>query len=199
MYPNRCSGDRPSIRGWACRLRLTYLRLRVCVCVCGWGSFWPQHMVFRECWENVGAQRCPFWHASSCINFAPFQKISAQGRLRSGHVTLSQKYSWLPVTAVIKVSIWNLQELIKALVPTKRISRNFDGCDLSSGHFWDLTIMAKWEMCKCRFFPKVRVIPCCLSQLSLILGHSRWPVCSFDPMTFPSGHSRSYVRFAFCL
>ena len=44
----------------------------------------------------------------------------------------------------------------------------------------------------CRFFPKVRVGACSLSQDIPTLSPSRRPVCSFDPMTYPSGHSRSY-------
>ena len=33
---------------------------------------------------------------------------------------------------------------------------------------------------------------CYLSQDILILGHSRLPICDFDPMTSASGHSRLY-------
>ena len=47
------------------------------------------------------------------------------------------------------------------------------------------------------FIPKVRVGACYLSQDILILGHSRLPICSFDPMTSPSGHSRSHEVIAF--
>ena len=50
----------------------------------------------------------------------------------------------------------------------------------------------------CRFLPKLRVGACYLSQDILTLGPSRWSVCSFDQMTSPSGHSRSYeVTFVF--
>ena len=55
----------------------------------------------------------------------------------------------------------------------------------------------------CRFFPKVKVGTCYWSQDILNLGHSRWPVCSFDPMTSPQfwphmTSSRSYeVTFLF--
>ena len=47
-------------------------------------------------------------------------------------------------------------------------------------------------------FPKELVRTCYLSQGILILGHSRWSICSFDPLTSPLGHSRSYeVKFVF--
>ena len=37
-----------------------------------------------------------------------------------------------------------------------------------------------------------------LSQDIFVLGHPRWYVCSFDPMTSPSGRSRSYeAKFVF--
>ena len=41
----------------------------------------------------------------------------------------------------------NFQKLIKASVPTKRISQNFDFGDLRSGQFWDLTL----AMGKCSY------------------------------------------------
>ena len=44
----------------------------------------------------------------------------------------------------------------------------------------------------CRFFPKVRLGTSYLSQDILTLGHSRWPLCNFDPMTPPLEHLRSY-------
>ena len=44
----------------------------------------------------------------------------------------------------------------------------------------------------CRSFPKVRVGACDLSLDIPTLGYSRWLVCRFDPITAPSGHSRSY-------
>ena len=43
--------------------------------------------------------------------------------------------------------------------------------------------------CSNAIFPKVRVGTCYLSQDILILGHSRWSVCSFGLMASPSGHS----------
>ena len=42
--------------------------------------------------------------------------------------------------------------MIKALVPTKRISRNFDFGDLRSGQFWDLTIIRQWGNVHMPFF-----------------------------------------------
>ena len=48
------------------------------------------------------------------------------------------------------------------------------------------------------FFPEARVGTCYLSQDILTSGHSRWLVCSFDPMTSPLGHLRSYeVKWVF--
>ena len=51
----------------------------------------------------------------------------------------------------------------------------------------------------CRFFPKVRVGTCYLSRDTLTLGHSRCPVCSFDPMHLLQvirGHMRSHSFLA---
>ena len=51
------------------------------------------------------------------------------------------------------------------------------------------------------FFPKVRVRMCYLSRDILILGHSRWLVCGFDPMICPSGVSvsgPSRIGLLFC-
>ena len=102
------------------------------------------------------------------------------------------------MTTIFEISIWNFQELIKESVPTKLIYRNFDFGDPRSGQFWDLTAIRQWENVHMPPFPKVRVAKCYLSQYILTLGHSRWPVSSFDPMTPPSGHLRSYeVTFAF--
>ena len=104
------------------------------------------------------------------------------------------------MTTVFEVSIWNFQELIKALVPTKCISRNFDFGDLRSGQFWDFTIIRQWGNVHMPFFSNVQVGTCYWSQDILKLGHCRWPACRFNPMTAPSGHSRSYdVTFVFCL
>ena len=49
------------------------------------------------------------------------------------------------MTTFFELSIWNFQELIRASVPTKRLSRNFDFGGLWSGQFWDLTIIRSWQ------------------------------------------------------
>ena len=38
------------------------------------------------------------------------------------------------------------------------------------------------------FIPKIRERLCYLYQDCLMPGHSRWPICRFDPLTSPSGH-----------
>ena len=49
-------------------------------------------------------------------------------------------------------------------------------------------------------FSKVGVVARQLSRDFLALGNFQWPICSFDPMTTPSGYSRSYeVKIVFCL
>ena len=54
--------------------------------------------------------------------------------------------------------------------------------------------------CPNAVFPKVRVRTCYISQDIGTSGHSRRHVCSFDPMTYPSGHSRAYeAKFVFVL
>ena len=72
---------------------------------------------------------------------------------RSSQVRLPGQVKWqylhnlydYAVTAVFKVLIWNFQELIRASVHTKRLSRNVHFGDLKSGQFWDLTIIRQWE------------------------------------------------------
>ena len=58
------------------------------------------------------------------------------------------------MTTVFKASIRNFQELIRVLVPTKRISRNFYFGGLRSCKFWDLTIIWQWGNVQMPFFPK---------------------------------------------
>ena len=87
---------------------------------------------------------------------------------------------------------------MKKSISTKRISRIFDLGDKRSGPFWDLTIIRQWENVHMPFFPNVRVGTCYISQNILTMGHSRWPMCSFDPMTLHSGHSGflwGHIRF----
>ena len=64
------------------------------------------------------------------------------------------------VTTVFKVSILNFQKLIRASVPTKTYSRNFDFGDLRSGRFWDVAIIRQWENVQMLFLPKVGVGTC---------------------------------------
>ena len=149
------------------------------------------------------ARRPFFWHTLLYINFSPFQKISAQGRLRSRHQVRSSDSTSKniydnAVTTVFKVSISNFQKLIRTSIPIKVYSRNFDFGDLRSGRFCDVAIIRQWENVQMLFLPKLRVGTCYSSQDVLILGHSQWPVCGYDPVTSMLGHSRSYeVKFVF--
>ena len=102
-------------------------------------------------WTGKKRRHCAlrFWHAFPYINCATLKKISPRSsQVRSPG---QAKWSYLEniydcvVTTVFKVSICNFQELIKASIPTKRLSRNFDFVDLRSGQFWDLTIISQWE------------------------------------------------------
>ena len=77
------------------------------------------------------------------------QKL-APGDLRSGHQVRSSDPTSKKVWACTKAraderSIWHYQELVRVTVCTKRISRNFDICDLRSGQFYDLPIISQWE------------------------------------------------------
>ena len=45
---------------------------------------------------------------------------------------------------------------------------------------------------KCCFFLKLQVRIFFLSRYFVIMGHTRWSIFSFDPVTSASGHSRSY-------
>ena len=96
------------------------------------------------------------------------------------------------MTIVLNGSTWNFQELIRASVPTKRVSRNFDFSNLRSGQFSDQTIIRQREYLKMLRIPNVRGKSSYMYQDWLAPGHSRWPIYRFDPMISPSGHSRSY-------
>ena len=156
------------------------------------------------------SEKTPFLtRAVFCIpSHNQFRTLPENFSTRSSQVRLPDQVKWPCLKKYLgfsrDYSFWdiniNVQELIRAAVPTTLISRNFDFGDLRSGQFCDFTIIRQWEMFICRFFPKVRVGTCYLSQDIATLGPSRWPACSFEPMTSPSDHSRSYeVTFVFCL
>ena len=143
-------------------------------------------------WQRAAPPFCIPFHASISHPSRKFQSKVISGQVtRTGQVTLPKKNSDFAMITVFEVPIRNFQ-LIKASVPTKRVSRNFDFGDLRSGQFWDLTIIRQWENVHMLFFSNVRVGTCYLSEDVPTLGHSRWPVLSFDPLTPLSGHSRSY-------
>ena len=60
---------------------------------------------------------------------------------RSGHDSTSKNIYDRPVATVYKRYIRNFHELIRASVPTKRMSRKFDFSDLRSGQCCNLTII----------------------------------------------------------
>ena len=114
----------------------------------------------RSLAEN-GAQRGRVLHTLSHILSALFLKISAEGHLRSGHQVkssdpTSENICDCAVATVLKGSTSDFQELTMVSVLTKRISRNFDFSDLSSGQFSDQTILWQWENVQMLFIPKLR-------------------------------------------
>ena len=87
------------------------------------------------------------------------------------------------MTTVFEASIWNFQELIRASVPTKHTSRNFDFGDLRSVQFWDLTNIRQWGNVHMPFFSEsTGGNELFISGYSYIRP-SGWPACSFDPCT----------------
>ena len=170
----------------------------------GVGHFDHTNCFFANSEKTAARSAAVVLHTFLYINFAPFQKISAQGHLRSGHqvrssAPTSKKYLWFRRD----YSFWC-------------INMKLSGVDkgISTYKTYISELWFRWPdvrsilrphhyktMGKCSYaaFPKVRVATCYLCQDIPTLGHSRWPVCSFDPMTPPSGHSRSYeVTFVFC-
>lgn len=73
----------------------------------------------------------------------------APGHLTSGHQVsssdeTSQKRGGPATVTAVEMMFWFVQDF-SSLVPTIRISRNFDINDLRSGHFCDLSITSQWE------------------------------------------------------
>ena len=109
-----------------------------------------------------------------------------------------QKYLRFRCGYIFQGPTRNLQELIGASVPTKRLSPNFDLRDLRSDQFSEQAIMMQWENVQMLVIPKVREDHANYPKI-VLSGHSRWPICRFDLMTF-LGHSRPYVvKCVFCL
>ena len=120
-------------------------------------------------WTAIKRRRAepPFLAYFLHILSVSFLKVSAQIHLSSGHQATS---SDLPpksyptskticdcaVTIVLNGSTWNFQELIRASVPTKRVSRNFDFSNLRSGQFSDQTIIRQREYLQMLLIPIVR-------------------------------------------
>ena len=88
----------------------------------------------------------------------------------------------------------NLSEVDKSISTTKRIYQNFGFGDLRSGQCCDLTIIRQGKNVLMLFTPKVttrNVLFISIYSNVYLLGHSQWPICSFDPMISHSGHSMS--------
>ena len=139
------------------------------------------------------------WHSLNIHCVKKWTFWLGNGQVRSGHQSRSNdpKKCNCTVATIFKRSIWNFQELTRTSFPTKHISPNFVFGDQRSGQWCDLTFIRQWENVEMPFIPKIRLWACYLSRDILILHHSRWPICSIDPMTSP-GHSRSYeVKLVF--
>ena len=155
----------------------------------GRGSFWPHQLFF-------------FANSGKNDQFRTITEISPQGHHRSGHQVkssdpTSKSIYDCAVATVCKTSIWNFQELISISSFKNYVSEFRFRCP-------EVRLFKRAElyeemkkMFKCRFL-KSRMRTCHLSKDILILDHSQWPVCSFDPITPPSGHSWSNdVKFVF--
>ena len=115
----------------------------------GVGHFDHTNCFFANSEKTAARSGAVFLHTFLYINFAPFQKISTQGHLRSGHqvrssAPTSKKYLWFRRDYSFSCINMKLSGVDKG-IPTKRISRNFDFGDPMSGQFWDLTIIRQWE------------------------------------------------------
>ena len=98
------------------------------------------------------------------------------GQVRSGHQsrsndTMSKNICNFTMATVFKGSMWDFQDLIRALVPTKRISQNFAFGDQTSGQCCDFTIIRQRKNVEMPFIPKVRMEACYLLVLYSIWSY----------------------------